>query len=120
MRENYRFSQGAREYVHKRAGTSCEFPRGCERPNNGIVHHLTGAFEAYLGRKDSRAIRDPDMNAFMLCDPHANLHDAQEQLIVQQLKGERIIYERRIGNKNRRHHRRTQSFGKRNSFKGRR
>jgi hypothetical protein len=99
-RGQYRFSQEAKREIHDEGGRSCQFPgEVCERPNNGIVHHLTGVFEGWLDHKDPRAISDASMNAFLLCNPHAYMHDAQEKFQVQCLKGERFarsatIYER--------------------------
>ncbi len=100
-----RFSLRDKEYVHKRAGNRCEFPgEACERPNTGIVNHLTGAFEGMLDRRDPIPMQDPDMNAFMLCDVHSALHDAQERFQVSCLKAERwrqrggTLFERRQHN----------------------
>ena len=90
-RRQYRFSAEERRVIHAEGGNSCQFPgEVCERPNNGIVHHLTGVFEGWLDHKDPRAISDASQNAFLLCSPHAYLHDAQEKFQVQCLKGERF------------------------------
>lgn len=100
-RKQYRFSQEAKREIHAEGGTSCQFPgEVCERPNNRIIHHLTGAFEAWLDHKDPRAVSDPDMNALLLCNPHAYMHDAQERFQVECLKEKRfgrkgVIYERK-------------------------
>jgi hypothetical protein len=91
--ERYRhgmgFSQEDRQTAHKRAGTSCEFPAGCENKNTGKVNHITGVFEAFLDHKDPRAIRDINLNSALLCDTHEATHDAQEAFQVQSLLGER-------------------------------
>ena len=105
-RDGYGFSLGAKREVHERAGRDCEFPGfECDRPNNGIVHHLTGVYEAKLSRRpmrgkefvvfkdDKSAISDPDQNALMLCDPHAIQHDIQEEFQVACL--EAAIHKRR-------------------------
>src|ERR1035437_1547455 len=90
-RKQYRFSSEERRVIHAEGGNSCQFPgEVCERPNNGIVHHLTGVFEAWLDHKDPRAVSDPDMNALLLCNPHTYIHDAQERFQVECLKGERF------------------------------
>lgn len=86
-REGYGFSSEAKRYVHERANRSCEFPaEPCERRNNGIVHHITGVYEAKLSGMDKRVVSDPDLNAVMLCDPHALQHDIQEQEHVLRLE----------------------------------
>jgi hypothetical protein len=90
-RQQYRFGSEERRVIHAEGGNSCQFPgEECERPNNGIVHHLTGVFEAWLDHKDPRAVSDPDMNALLLCDPHAYMHDLQEKFQIECLKGERF------------------------------
>lgn len=82
----YAFSTEAKIYVHERAGEDCEFPaNGCERPNNGIVHHLTGKFEGRLAGVPPEVVSDPVQNAFMLCDLHAKMHDVEEAQHVEQL-----------------------------------
>jgi hypothetical protein len=106
-RRQYRFSSEDRRQLHAEGGSSCQFPgEVCPRPNNGIVHHLTGIMEGWLDHKDPEAISDASMNALLLCNPHAYIHDAQESFQVECLRGERFknrgtIYERRKHGKRR-------------------
>jgi hypothetical protein len=106
------FTHEQKQAVHDRAGSSCEFPAGCETglKNNNIVHHLTGSYEAQLSRQpmqgrefvvfkdDMRPIHDEELNALMLCEPHAIQHDIQEAFQVASL--EAALYKQgRIGNR---------------------
>jgi hypothetical protein len=95
-RHGMAFSVEDKQSVRERAQGGCEFPPGCERPNTNKVNHLTGVFEAFLDNKDKRAIKDPNLNAVMLCEPHEVLHDAQEAFQVQSLLGERHHQRRRM------------------------
>lgn len=96
-RHGYSFSLEAKKLVHAKAGDKCLYGNGeCLNPNTGRVNHITGAFEGWLKGANRRDISNPDMNATMECFKHEAIHDAQERLQVQQLKGERIIYERKI------------------------
>jgi hypothetical protein len=106
------FTPEQKRSVHERAQSSCEFPAGCEtgQKNNGIVHHLTGSYEAQLSRQpmqgkefvvfkdDMRPIHDPTLNALMLCEPHAVQHDIQEAFQVASLEAA-IHKQGRIGNR---------------------
>ena len=119
------FTPEQKAQVHKQAGNDCQFPADpCPRPNNGIVHHLTGSYEAQLSRQpmqgkefvvfkdDMRPIHDPDLNALMLCEPHAIQHDTQEAFQVASLEaarwkaGGRNLYERSHNQSARTHRRR--------------
>lgn len=117
-RGGYGFSLEAKKLVHAKAGDKCLYGNGdCPNPNTGRINHITGAFEGFLKGADRRDISNPDMNATMECSTHEAIHDAQERLIVQQLKGERIIYERRT---NRGYKGRAKSSHQRSSHKRRR
>jgi len=86
----FRFTAGEKEHIREEADGKCQFPGSvCERPNTGIVSHITGRFEATLDRKDPEAISDPSMNAVMLCDLHEAHHDAQEHFQISCLLAER-------------------------------
>ena len=120
-RRGFNFSIKEKAEFRRKADGRCLYGQGeCPQPNTGRVNHITGAFEAYLKGADRRDITDIKQNATMECPSHEAIHDAQERLKVQQLKGERVIYERRIGENSRRRNRRTKPFGQRNSFKRRR
>jgi hypothetical protein len=115
-RRGYGFSLEAKQYARDRANKHCLYGDGsCPRPNTNKVNHLTGCFEAFLKGADKRDISDPRQNAIMECSVHESVHDAQERLIVEQLKGERVIYERRT----RRNYRRNKPRSQR-SFHGKR
>ena len=119
-RHGYSFSLEAKKLVHAKAGNKCLYEdiygkQECPNPNTGRVNHITGAFEGWLKGADKRDISNPDMNATMECVEHERIHDATERLEVQRLKGERIIYERKIGE----HNRRNQPFNQRR-FNGKR
>jgi ferredoxin-NADP reductase len=89
-RAGYAFSVNDRINIRARAGGRCEFPgERCERPNNYTVHHITGCYEGRLDNKDKSAISNASQNALMLCNPHALLHDIQEQYQVENLIWER-------------------------------
>ena len=114
--ERMRFSQEDRRMVHQRAGNSCEFPGApCPRPNNRIVHHLTGVHEAIVERRDPEPIGDASLNALMLCTPHALEHDVQEQAHIAQFGD---IYVSRTNN--RRYQARTNALNRRRYSKRRR
>lgn len=116
-RRGFGFSLDAKKYVHNRAGNRCEYGGGeCPSPNTGRVNHITGAFEGFLKGANPQDIRNPDMNATMECNIHEQVHDAQERLQIDFLKGERVIYERKIGGQNRRN----QSQNRRRFYKKRR
>lgn len=97
-----------------RAGNRCEFPRGCERKNNGIVHHLTGVYEGHLKGVPDETISDVTQNAFMLCEPHAKAHDIEEK--------EQVIFygQTRFREVSRRRNRRTQQYRKPRPYRKRR
>lgn len=89
-RRGYSFSSFAKEYVRDNANGNCEFPGyDCPRPNNGLVHHITGVYVAKLDARDKSRIIDPDENANMLCDLHTKFLDVQEADQVRQLLYER-------------------------------
>ncbi len=92
------FSIEDKQYVRDRANGHCEYGNGsCLRPNTNRVNHLTGCYEGQLVGMRPEDIANPKMNGTMDCDMHEAVHDAKEKLHVQQLLGERVIYERRIG-----------------------
>jgi hypothetical protein len=109
--ERGRFTPKERDDVRERANGACEFP-SCERPNNGIVHHITGCFEGMLKDVPEETIADVSMNSIMLCDLDTLRHDLEEKKNI-----EHIIYERRF---NRRNQRRIKSPNKRGSHQKRR
>ena len=76
---SYRFSRGKKTLARERANGRCEFPgESCNEINNGIVHHITGVFEAKLSDMSPESISDINLNAIMLCNEHAWQHDEQE------------------------------------------
>lgn len=89
-RRGYGFTQEAKQYVHERAGNSCEFPgEVCLINNTGKVNHLEGAFVAFLDHKDKRIITDPEQNALMLCQKHDDFLEAQQRFQAECLLAER-------------------------------
>lgn len=87
--ERGRFNNADKDKVHRRAGANCEFD-SCTRPNNRIVHHITGVFEGKLKGVPMSTIENVNLNAIMLCDPHTLMHDKQERYQV-----DCLIYEKR-------------------------
>lgn len=107
-REGYGFSPEAKQQVHFRAGNNCEFPADpCPRKNNGIVHHISGVYESKMSGMTREVVHNPDLNAVMLCEPHAIQHDIQEAYQVANLEMTvgRPAFQRRH-NRNTRHQRR--------------
>jgi hypothetical protein len=113
-REGYGFSPQDKQMVHQRAQNACEFPaEECPQPNNKIVHHITGCYEARLSGMPKEAVHDPTMNAVMLCDDHALQHDEQEMVQVGSLLVERWGNNGRTLYESKPKHRRTKSHGRR-------
>lgn len=84
LRGFYKFSPEAKQFARERAEGRCEFPGDvCERPNNGVVQHLTGLGIAARLRIPVEIITDPNLNAIMQCDLHKAYLDAQEKIIFQ-------------------------------------
>lgn len=104
LRNGYGFTIRDKEMVRNKANGHCLYGNGeCPTPNTGRVNHITGAFEGFLKGADKRDISDPDQNATMECPKHEAIHDAKEKLIVEGLRGERVIYERRVNRLYRKH-----------------
>ena len=107
-RKGYGFSNEDKADVRDRADGSCDFgDNSCERPNNNIVHHLTGCFEGRLKQAPKEWVSNAEENALMLCDLHTEMHDVEERAIVHTLydANNQLHFEKR-GRKNARHHRR--------------
>lgn len=103
------------------AGGKCEFPgEECWNKPEPIVSHLEAVFIAFLDHKDPRAIRDEKLNSILQCEAHNARLDALQAFQVQSLKGERLIYERRIGESSRRRNRRAKPFSQSRHAKRRR
>lgn len=100
------------------AGGKCEFPgEECFKKPEPIVSHLEGVFIAFLDHKDHEAIKDERLNSLLQCPIHNDFLDAQQAFQVECLKGERVLYERKI---TRRNQSRNKRFNQRSFHKGRR
>ena len=94
-REGYGFSKEDKQTLRDTADGRCDF--GCGE-NNYTVHHITGCYIGKLDGIPSELIRDANLNASLLCDDMAEMHDKEEAYQVACLEYEKkgiTIYEGR-------------------------
>lgn len=85
VRQTYGFSIDSKQFARERASGACEFPDKCPEPNTGRVNHLSGCGIADRLGLDPEPIKDPNLNAIMLCRPHEQDLDRQEAVILYEL-----------------------------------
>lgn len=98
-RNGYGFTPEAKKLVRERSQGQCDLSGD---PHNNIVHHITGCYIAKLDGLDKDAISDPNLNASMLSDEMAEMHDKEEAYQVAcleyELKGGTIYEGKRYEN----------------------
>lgn len=92
-RGGYAFSSETKKIARQRASGQCEFPPGCERPNNNKVGHLDGVAVARAWGLPTKIefqgqvypFDNPD-NTIVQCDEHDLFLDNQQAELVRDIK----------------------------------
>ena len=84
-RAGYEFSHEQKEAVRRRANGKCEFPSGCNFPNNARVGHLTGVGDGRARGVARESITHID-NALVQCEKHDRGLDEQQAILLMRIR----------------------------------